>query len=256
MLERFDIEDFPEATFILSAIVLAVYLFTQNNLLFYEDVFGFVPAHPTIYTLTTYTFIHASFDHIFFNILFLIIAGIAIEETLGSLTFLAIYFSSAYFAVIFDILGRFLSGFFDIMSHACSGPLLSCVNFGGPFIGASGAIFGVMAVASLIKPLEKIPTILVILAVIPFVQLYIQYQTQLGYFTSIFITAFVFIVALTIFFMSPGTVPIFVGLIVFLFSWIFVILLGVGGSVSNVGHLGGVLGGIVSYFIFAKIKRR
>lgn len=253
--QGFQVEDFPTVTFILAAITLAAFLFTQSNLSFYENVLGFIPARPQIYTLTTYIFIHASFEHVFFNILFLIIAGIAVEETIGSTAFLAIYLASGYFAVIFDILGRFLSGFFDIMNHACSGAILSCVNFGGPFIGASGAIFGVMAVASLVKPGEKIPTILVILAVIPFVQLYLQYQVNVEYFMSLVITAVVLIIAMTIFFMSPGTVPIIVGMFAFLLSWIFVILLGVGGSVSNVGHLGGVIGGLVSYFVFAKIKR-
>jgi membrane associated rhomboid family serine protease len=253
--ENFEVEDFPEITFILSAVIFAVFLFTQNNLSFYEDAFGFIPASPQIYSLITYTFIHASFDHVLFNILFLVIAGIVLEETVGSWAFLAIYFSSGFFAVLFDILGRFLTGFFDIMNNACAGSVLACTNFGGPFIGASGSIFGVMAVASMIKPQEKIPTILVVLALIPFVQLYAQYQAHIEYFTSLFVTATVLILALTIFFLSPGTVPIFVGLLAFLFSWIFVILLGIGGSVSNVGHLGGVLGGLISYFIFTKIKR-
>lgn len=250
-----EIEDFPEMTFILSALILAIFLFTSSNLDFYENVLGFIPARPQIYALTTYMFVHANIIHALSNILFLIIAGIAIEETLGAYAFIAIYFASGYFAVIFDILGRFISGFFSSMSGACVGSALSCVNFGGPFIGASGAIFGVMAVASMIKPMEKVPTVLVILALIPFAQYYFQIQGSFNYFAFVLLTALIAIIALTIFFISPGTVPLIIGMIIFLFSWIFVIFLGTGGDVSNVGHLGGVLGGIISYFIFAKIKR-
>ena len=254
-LERFfNIEEFPEITFILAAIILAVFLFTDSNIPFYENLFGFIPGRPQVWSLTTYIFIHANFTHVFFNLLFLIIAGIAIEETLGKWVYISVFFASGYVAVIFDIIGRFLGGFFDIMNKTCTGSFLSCVNLGGPFVGASGAIFGIMAVASLIKPAEKIPTILVLLAFIPFIQTYWEFQSHYNYFTTIFITAFVGILAMTIFFISPGTVPIFVGMLCFMLSWIFVILLNTSGNVSNVGHLGGVVGGLVSYFIFAKRK--
>lgn len=251
-----DIEDFPEMTFLLSAVMLAVFLFTMSNIQYYQNLLGFIPARPQIYALTTYIFVHENFTHIFFNLLFFIIAGIAVEETLGSIVYAAVFFASGYVAVIFDILGRFLGAYFDLFNHVCTGTLASCVNLGGPFIGASGAIFGVMAVASMIKPLEKVPTILVVLAFIPFIQLYTQFQAHYDYFTSIFITAFVAIVVLTIFFMSPVNVPIFIAMVAFLLSWIFDILLNTSGNVSNIGHLGGVIGGIVSYFVFAKTKSK
>ena len=300
------IEDFPEITFILAAIMLAVFLFTSNTIVtptykslsnntctivcpntcttelgnqlcaqadysscncvlprtnLYENIFGFIPAHPQIYALTTYIFIHDNFTHIFFNLIFLIVAGIAIEETLGAVSYLAIFLASAYFAVMFDIMGRFITGYYNFMTQVCvNASWLKCVNLDGPFVGASGAIFGVMAVASMIRPTEKIPTILVLIALVPFAQIYYQYflypqSSPYDFYTNVFISVFLAIIALTIFSISPVTVPIIVGMMVFLLSWIFVIFLGIGGDVSNVGHLGGVIGGIVSYFLFAKIKR-
>jgi membrane associated rhomboid family serine protease len=251
----FDIEDFPEVTFILAVVILAIFLFTNSNIVFYENLFGFIPARPQIYSLFTYMFVHADFTHVLFNLLFLIIAGLAVEETLGRVAYLSVFFASGFIAAMFDILGRFLTGFFNIMNHVCSGTLLNCVNLGGPFIGASGAIFGVMAVAALIKPMEKVPTILVILAFLPFLQMYFQFQMNLDYFISLFVTGFVVVIALTIFFISPSTIPILVAMLAFLFSWIFVILLNTSGDVSNIGHLGGVLGGLISYFVFSKVKR-
>jgi len=259
MLESFEralsIEDFPEITFILGAVILAVFLFTSSDVSYYEKLLGFIPARPQIYSFITYTFVHANFTHMFFNLLFLIIAGIAVEEFLGPWVYLSIYFSSGFIAIMFDIFGRFISAFFSLMNNSCAGPFLRCVNFGGPFVGASGAIFGVMAVASLTKPMEKVPTILVVLAFLPLAQIYLQFQAHFDYFTSLFISSFVLIVALSIFFISPTTVPILVAMICFLFSWIFIILLNSSGDVSNFGHLGGVLGGLLSYFVFSKTKR-
>jgi len=241
MFERFgfgDIEDFPETTFTLAAIMFAVFLFTRTNISYYENVFGFVPLKPQIYAFFTYTFIHVDFTHIFFNVLFLIIAGIAIEETLGRWVFLAVYFSSGNIAVIFDILGRFLSG----------------ISFSAPFVGASGAIFGVIAVASLIKPMEKIPTVLALLSLLPLAQWLLSSLPGLGLTEqmNILIDGFLFMFALVFVFFLPANVPVFVSLIMFLFSWMVITLLRLPTAVSNLGHLGGVVGAIISFFIFGK----
>lgn len=248
-------EDFPEVTFILAAVIFAVFLFTRTQIDFYETAFGFIPARPQIYTLVTYLFVHANFTHVVTNLIFLIIGGLALEEAVGPTVFTAIFFVSGFFAVMFDILGRFLTAIFNVMSSACLGPFLSCVNFGGPFIGASGAIFGVMAVASMVKPFEKVPTLLVLLAFIPLAQIYYEYQMNLNYFTTILVTSFLALVAFAIYFISPATIPIIAATVAFLVSWIFIILLNASGGVSNVGHLGGIIGGIVAYFLFAKSKR-
>jgi membrane associated rhomboid family serine protease len=254
LARAFDVEDFPEITFILSVIMIAVFLFTNTNIPFYENLLGFIPAKPQIYSLTTYIFIHSSFTHVLFNILFLIIAGIAVEEALGSWVYLAVFFAAGYSSALFDILGRFLTGFFNIMNQTCSGAYMSCVNLGGPFIGASGAIFGVMAVASLTRPLEKVPTVLVVLAFLPFAQMYFQFQSNIDYFTSLFVTAFIVIIAVTIFLLTPNTIPIIFAMFAFLFSWIFVIFFTSAGNVSNLGHLGGVIGGLIAYFLFGRSK--
>ena len=245
MFERLgfgEIEDFPMATFVLSAIMVAVFLFTRSNIVYYEDLFGFVPLHPEIYAFITYTFIHVDFTHIFFNLLFFVIAGIAIEDTLGSWVFLAVYFSSGNIAVLFDILGRFLSG----------------ISFSSPFVGASGAIFGVLAVAAFLKPMEKIPTIFAILALLPLIEWTISSFPGLGLsqLTSILVLGFAAMVLIMSLTFIPANVPVFMTLILFLFSWMVLIVLRLPTTVSNVGHLGGVVGGIASFFIFAKRKKQ
>ena len=243
MLERFGlgdlgIEDFPEATFALSAIMVAVFLFTRTNIDYFENIFGFIPLHPQIYAFITYTFIHVDFTHIFFNVLFLLIAGIAIEQTLGKWVFLAIYFSSGNIAVIFDILGRFLSG----------------ISFSVPFVGASGAIFGVLAVAAFIKPMEKSPIIFALLALVPLAQWTISSIPGLGLTSQVdlLVTVAIVMAAMMLVFLLPGSVPVFLTMVMFLLSWMVIILLRLPTAVSNLGHLGGVVGGIASFFIFAK----
>ncbi|HLC39569.1 MAG TPA: rhomboid family intramembrane serine protease [archaeon] len=246
MLDRLglgEIEDFPEATFFLSALILAVFLFTRMDLAYFENVFGFIPAHPQIYAFLTYTFIHVDFVHVFFNLVFLLIAGIAIEETLGKWVFLSVYFSSGNIAVIFDILGRFLSG----------------ISFSVPFVGASGAIFGVMAIAALIKSSEKVPTILALLAFLPLIQWSLSSYSQFDYLTTLLVTTTTGIIFLFIVFFIPSAVPVSLAMILFLISWLVVILLRLPTQVSNLGHLGGVVGGIISVFLFgnmAKGKKR
>jgi membrane associated rhomboid family serine protease len=243
MLERLgfgEVEYFPDVTFTLAAIMVAVFLFTRADIVYYENLFGFVPSHPQIYAFITYVFIHVDFTHIFFNVLFLIIAGMTIEKTLGRWTLLAVFFSSGFIAVIFDILGRVISG----------------ISFSAPFVGASGGIFGLVAVATLIKPMEKIPTILAVLALLPIGQWAIASSSVFNFSTStqIVIDGLVAMAALSLLLFIPANVPFFVTLVLFLFSWMIIILLRLPSTVSNVGHLGGVVGALISFFIFGKKK--
>lgn len=243
ILERFgfgDIEYFPDVTFTLAAIMIAVFLFTRMDIAYYENVFGFVPLHPQIYAFITYMFIHVDFTHIFFNVLFLIIAGMTIEQTLGRWVFLAVFFSSGAIAVIFDILGRVLSG----------------ISFSAPFVGASGAIFGVIAVATMLKPMEKIPTVLAILALLPIGQWVLESAggLNLSETTQIAIEGILAMAALILVVFIPSSAPFFVTTILFLFSWMVIILLRLPTTVSNVGHLGGVVGALISFAIFGKKK--
>ncbi|MFH0711058.1 MAG: rhomboid family intramembrane serine protease [Candidatus Aenigmatarchaeota archaeon] len=230
------LEDFPVVTFILATTYLVVYLFTYSNLPFYEMLFGFIPKHPQIYTLITYTFIHADISHLLGNMIVLIIAGLAIEQTLGKFAFFSIYLASGNVAVVFDIIGRLLLG----------------ISFNLPFIGGSGAIFGLIAVAAMIKPMEKIPTLLMILT----------FSAFLGFFTAVpnlpsplFLLIIGTLVAMGLVFiipLLPSSLPLGLALPLFMFNWLASFLIQMPTPVSNIGHLGGVLGGILAFVLFAK----
>ncbi len=96
---------------------------------------AFVPAeiltHP--WTPFTYMFLHAGFGHIFFNMLMLFFFGPRLEAHLGSRRFLTLYL---------------VSGFL--------GALLSLFTPNAAIVGASGAVYGVMAAFALIWPREKV----------------------------------------------------------------------------------------------------
>lgn len=233
-------EKFPMVTFILSTLYLAVFLFTSNNVSFYENLFGFIPAHPTVWSLVTYTFIHHDITHILGNLIFLLIAGLMIERELGGFAFLAVYLSSGNISIVFDIIGRYIFN----------------LGFNSPFIGGSGAIFGLIGVMLLIKPFSKVPSLLVVLFAVPFVLL--LYQSGIipinPLVVMIILCSVGGILGLILTFL-PGISSLLVFSIYTIFTFVTIFLTG-GANVSYVGHLGGVLGGLVSFFFFAKDNRQ
>jgi len=102
--------------------------------------FGLVPQSViknfTIWQLVTYMFLHGDFWHIFFNMFVLWMFGIRLEGTWGTQEFLKYYFLTGVTAGVANVLW----------------------NFGSPIptIGASGAIYGLLAAFALFYPDEPI----------------------------------------------------------------------------------------------------
>ncbi len=100
------------------------------------DVFGLVPAYVVskfyVWQLVTYMFLHGSFGHIFFNMFGLWMFGSELERTLGTREFVKYYFITGIAAGISSVLW----------------------NWGSyiPTIGASGAIYGILAAYALFFP--------------------------------------------------------------------------------------------------------
>ena len=117
---------------------------------------------PEFWRLITYMFVHGGFMHIFFNMWALYLFGKPVEERIGSFVFMKLYFLSG-------IIGALSWLFFNLESKS-------------PVIGASGAVFGVMAAAALLLPdmkilllfppvVLKVKTLVICLAVIEIVML-------------------------------------------------------------------------------------
>ena len=98
------------------------------------DAWGLVPSHPSLETALSSMFLHDphSLFHLGGNLLFLIIFGSIVERELGSLRFAALY-----------------------VVAGLGGAAMHClVNAGSstPLVGASGCLFGILAVAGALRP--------------------------------------------------------------------------------------------------------
>ena len=137
----------PKATLGLILVNVLIYLLTS-----YENFFitvsnywvssgGFVPALfddlTQVYRVFSSMFLHGDIFHIFFNMYFLYIFGRAVEDVLGSLRYLVLYFISGISATLFHVTFSFLGG---LSSYAI------------PAIGASGAISGVLGAYLIFYP--------------------------------------------------------------------------------------------------------
>jgi membrane associated rhomboid family serine protease len=94
-----------------------------------------------LYTLLTSTFLHADFFHLLINMYFLYIFGSIVEREMHPLTYLFLYI----LAGIIGGLGHILIIFTISLPLDPLGPLI-------PTIGASGAIFGIMAAYAYLLP--------------------------------------------------------------------------------------------------------
>jgi len=109
----------------------------------YEDFiyrYGLVPASimqgEQLPTLITSMFLHGSILHLVLNMLFLLIAGSGCERAMGSSRFLAFY-----------VISGVGSGLFHAYMNSTSSI---------PAIGASGAIFGVLAAFAILFPFRMV----------------------------------------------------------------------------------------------------
>jgi len=87
-------------------------------------VLGVVPADMSLPSLITYQFAHAGWGHLFGNLFMLFLAGPFIEDRWGRPLYATFYLTAGVFAALMFV--------------------VRYPDFGGPLVGASGAIAGVM----------------------------------------------------------------------------------------------------------------
>jgi membrane associated rhomboid family serine protease len=100
----------------------------------FTEFFYLDPSHILIrpWTIVTYMFLHSTYgiSHIFFNMMVLFFFGPILERKIGSRNFLIVYFGAG----ILSALGQMVISPFN------------------PMLGASGAIFGVLAALTILDP--------------------------------------------------------------------------------------------------------
>jgi membrane associated rhomboid family serine protease len=109
------------------------------------------------FTILTSMFLHGGFMHVAGNMLFLWIFGNNVEDVLGRVRFLALYFASGIVAAIAQV----------VVSALAGDPSILLV----PMVGASGAIAGVLAAYMLLFPRARVLTLIPIFFIIRLVYL-------------------------------------------------------------------------------------
>jgi rhomboid-like protein len=129
--------------------------------LFYPDSDAFRP-----WQLVTHMFAHGGFTHFLFNVIALISFGGIIEYKLGTRRFLTLYFISGLGAVLLHYISvgievyQLTETFFPNLNGEAENIVFS-IQLGtkqvsyGPMLGASGAIYGIMAAFAFFYPNEE-----------------------------------------------------------------------------------------------------
>lgn len=146
-------EKFPYINYFFIILNVAIFIYFYNaSSLFYLD-YGVVPSklgmpnsiipfYEKVYPFFTYMFIHSGIFHLLFNILFLYVFGGAVEFRLGHGLYFFVY-------IVFGLIAAMVQVF-----------IFQSQSF--PFIGASGAISGLIGAYVVFFPLSKIRTLIVI----------------------------------------------------------------------------------------------
>ncbi|MCD6323971.1 MAG: rhomboid family intramembrane serine protease [Desulfurococcales archaeon] len=141
----------PVVTYFLIALNVAVYVMSSYRGFFistgdwWVKEFALVPAllidPAQLYRLLTSMFLHANFLHILFNMYFLYFFGKDVEEAVGGLRYIILYFISGLAATAF---------------HVAYTPIMGFDNLTVPALGASGAISGVLGAYLLLYPKRRL----------------------------------------------------------------------------------------------------
>ena len=123
-------------TYLLIGVNIIIFFLTLSDQTYYFNKYGLIPVQiiegKSLFTLIASMFLHVDILHLGMNMLFLLITGDGCERAMGSSRFLVFY-----------LVCGVLSGLFHVYMNQTSSV---------PTIGASGAIFGVLAAFAILFP--------------------------------------------------------------------------------------------------------
>jgi len=134
----------PAITYLLIAVNALIFFYmlglSELALDAFIEKYGLIPTlivqRENLYTLVTSMFLHGGLMHLVLNMLFLLIAGDSCERAMGHSRFLVFYLVAGVF-----------SGLFHVYMNSGSNVIA---------IGASGAIFGVLAALAILFPFRLV----------------------------------------------------------------------------------------------------
>jgi membrane associated rhomboid family serine protease len=144
-----------KATYSLIAINVVVFFLVLIVKVFSPNLISYLALTPILiiqgqylWTLVTSIFVHASFAHLFFNMISLFFLGTLVEKIIGKKRFVVFFLISGIVAGIFFAV---LAGFF--------GTGIGAKIFGestSSGVGASGAIFALVGILTILIPKKKV----------------------------------------------------------------------------------------------------
>ena len=187
-------------TYLLIAVNILVFFVQLLDPVYNENLitnYGLIPADiiegRNFLTLVTSMFLHGSLLHLGMNMFFLLITGDGCERAMGSSRFLVFYLACGV-----------LSGLFHTYMNSTSGI---------PTIGASGAIFGVLAAFAIMFPFRWL---------------------------------------ISLFGLVPIPIPAIIFVFIEILSETALVASGVVDYVAHTAHLGGFLAGVFNFVVWAK----
>jgi len=133
--------------------------------------YGFMPQYESFLTLFTHMFLHDGYHHLIGNLIFFILPAMKVEDAIGSLRFLAFFFSC---------------GIAALAGHVAMAGTLPV-----PLVGASGAISGIVGAFMFLYPKSVMSFLLFPLPLVVrlktwfFLGFWIVKEVLLGYFLKI-----------------------------------------------------------------------
>ncbi len=219
---------------------------------------GMIVQGKYLWTLVTSMFMHAGFMHLFFNMLSLWFVGRFAENIIGRKRFLYFYLISGIIAgIVFALLAGFFGG-------GDLGRLFGSPDISG--VGASGAIFGIVGVVSVLTPFNR-----VYLIAGPLIAIVIQVIAEsffgngalislLGIAVSIYI--FISIFSMLSFNRRTARIAVPIEMDFWLLPVIAIVPLVVIGlfvplPIGNTAHFGGLLAGLIyGYYLRKKYRKK
>ena len=254
---------FERISFTTRLIILNVLLFIvfysliSAGILSFEDV-ALTPlvvlSGSSLWTFISSMFMHSGITHLLFNMISLFFIGTLLERIIGRKRYFWFYMISGIFAGLIFVL---LSGFFG-------GSSLGAKLFGDPGVlgvGASGAIFGLVGVLSVLIPNKKISLIagpLIAIIFSSFLSNAFPGSALVGFLEIIF-TIYIFASIFAIFSFNPRMYKISLPLempfwLIPLIAIIPLVVIGlfVDLPIGNSAHFGGLLVGLIYGFYLKK----
>ncbi|MBU2612386.1 MAG: rhomboid family intramembrane serine protease [Nanoarchaeota archaeon] len=236
---------------------IVFYSLISAGILSFEDV-ALTPlvvlSGSSLWTFISSMFMHSGITHLLFNMISLFFIGTLLERIIGRKRYFWFYMISGIFAGLIFVL---LSGFFG-------GSSLGAKLFGDPGVlgvGASGAIFGLVGVLSVLIPNKKISLIagpLIAIIFSSFLSNAFPGSAFVGFLEIIF-TIYIFASIFAIFSFNPRMYKISLPLempfwLIPLIAIIPLVVIGlfVDLPIGNSAHFGGLLVGLIYGFYLKK----